>query len=90
MIGIMLGDISTRGRGYAAEMTKLTVDYAFEVLNINKLTATAHSTNLPSLKCFKRLGFKEEGVLKEQFYLDGKYYDIINLGLLKHEYLQNN
>ena len=59
----MLGDDCIRGQGYAAEMTKLTVNYAFEVLNINKLTASAHSANIPSLKCFKRLGFMEEGML---------------------------
>ena len=57
VIGIMLGDDEKRGLGYASEMTKLIVDYAFNTLNLHKLTASAHNANLPSLKCFQRLGY---------------------------------
>jgi len=89
VIGIMLGDVSKRGRGYAAEMTKLIVEYAFGVLNLNKLTASGHSSNIASLKCFKKLGFKEEGIQRKQFFMDGKYYDLIHLGLLEKEFRKN-
>ena len=89
VIGIMLGDVSKRGRGYAAEMTKLIVEYAFGVLNLNKLTASGHSSNIASLNCFKKLGFKEEGIQRKQFFMDGKYYDLIHLGLLEKEFRKN-
>ncbi|MCH7786633.1 MAG: GNAT family N-acetyltransferase [Chloroflexi bacterium] len=87
-IGIMLGDESVRGRGYASEMVQLAVDYAFDVLNMRKLVAGAHSENHASLRCFERLGFQQEGVFREQHFMDGRYYDIVRLGLFKRDYWQ--
>ena len=57
VIGILLGDLSSRGKRFASEMTRLAVDYIFNVLNLNKITASAHSANIPSLKCFRGLNF---------------------------------
>ena len=36
----------------------------------------------------KRFGYKQEGVLKKQFYRDGEYRDLVIFGLLKEDYLR--
>jgi ribosomal-protein-alanine N-acetyltransferase len=85
-IGIMIGETSARGHGYASEMVQLAVNYAFNTLNLRKLIAGAHSGNLASLRSFTRLGFEQEGLFKEHYLIDGQYYDLVRLGLFQRNY----
>lgn len=45
--------------------------------------------NEVSKAVFEKVGFKEEGVLKEHFFLNGEYLDCYRLGLLSREYLKS-
>jgi RimJ/RimL family protein N-acetyltransferase len=45
-----------RGNGYAVEAAKALTDYAFEVLNAEKIQAHCDSRNLASEKVMKRIG----------------------------------
>ena len=42
--------------------------------------------NKGSKKAFEKVGFKVEAVLREHFYLNGKYHDSYRLGLLRSEF----
>ena len=70
-------------RGHATEAVMLMRDYAFNKLNLHKLTATAYADNLASVKLLQKVGFSVEGSYKEQFLLDGRYSDGIMLGMLR-------
>ena len=41
--------------------------------------------NDASEKVFEKVGFKVEGILREHFYLNGKYLDCYRMGLLRSE-----
>lgn len=43
-----------------------------------------YGTDAP--KVYERVGFQEEGRLRQERYVDGAYYDLIIMGLLKEEY----
>jgi len=81
--GIVIGEDSARGQGYGFETLKLISEYAFDVLNINKIILEVININQTAIKLYKKFGFKEEGLLKEQFYFDGKWYDILIMSLFK-------
>lgn len=85
-ISVIIGDKSYWGKGVAKEAVGLLIRHAFEMLNLHKLTAGFISGNTASEKLFKFFGFKKEALLSEQVYLDGKYHDIVRMGLLKKEY----
>jgi len=87
-IGILVGDPGARGQGYASEALRLLVHHAFQRLNLNKLTAGLIVGNRASQRLFEKAGFKLEGTLREQFYLDGKYLDGWRYGLLRREFLE--
>lgn len=85
-IGIVIGDKKSRGKGYATEAIRLVAGHAFNKLNLQKIYAGMIKGNEASKRAFEKVGFKIEGVLREHFYLKGKYFDCYRMGLLKSEF----
>ena len=69
-------------QGYATEAVTLMRDYAFDKLNLHKLTANAYAANEGSVRLLQKVGFSIEGHYREQFLLDGSYTDGVMLGML--------
>ena len=80
-IGIIIGEKSFWGKGFAAEALKLAIRYAFGGLKIHKLTAGIYANNIGSLKAFKKAGFLTEGRLKKQYVYNSSYVDAVLLGV---------
>lgn len=81
-VGIIIGEKNFWGRGYGSEAIELLAEYAFNKLNLHKLWAGCYVVNKGSIVAFKKVGFIEEGVLKKQYFYNGKYVDGIVLGLV--------
>lgn len=60
-IGILIGERSRWGYGYATEAIALLERYALDVLGLHKLTAGMYETNVGSHRLFSKLGYVEEG-----------------------------
>jgi RimJ/RimL family protein N-acetyltransferase len=81
-MSLLIGDRDYWGMGVATEAIKLMTDYAFTGLGFHKLYASAYSVNPGSIKAFKKAGFKEEGIMKEQYFCEDGYVDAVLLGLI--------
>jgi [ribosomal protein S5]-alanine N-acetyltransferase len=89
--GFIIGDLVNRGKGYSIEAPKLLFDYAFNILNLRKITGYRMSYNKEAFFMHQLIGgFVEEGRLKSQVYFDGKYHDVIILSLFRECYLNIN
>lgn len=75
-------------RGTGANMTKLALKKVFEDMRGKKLFAKVLAFNERSKSLHEKLGFAQEGVLREQHYLNGKYYDVYCFGMLKPQWLE--
>lgn len=76
-------------KGLSNKLGLVTLDYAFGNLGLHKVCGKALVFNERSIKYHLGLGFKKEGVLREQ-YSDGKaYHNIICFGLLESEWNQS-
>jgi len=84
--GLMIGDKAFWGKGYAFEAWVLLMEHAFSTMGLRKIIAGAVAGNESSLSVLRRLGFREEGLLREEFFLDGKYLDTVRLGLFQREF----
>lgn len=82
-IGIIIGEKDYWGKGYATEAIRLIVKYAFDTLNLHKVTAGFYEPNIQSMKAFIKAGFIQEGVRKNHCFYDGKYVDDIIMGLVR-------
>ena len=72
--------------GLALRAMALTLDIAFYQLRLHRVTTYVHANNLPSAKLVKRLGFIDEGCMREGFFYDGEYGDVNMVGLLAEEW----
>ncbi|WP_435177996.1 GNAT family N-acetyltransferase [Halorussus sp. AFM4] len=75
-----------RGEGYATEAVSLLLDYAFETSGRHRVHARVVDFNEPSRALVERLGFTEEGRLRDHVFLEGEYRDVVLFGLLREEW----
>lgn len=75
-----------QGGGYGREAIELIMEYAFDHLNLRRLTCTALTNNKKVVGLYERLGFRQEGTLREFVYKKGEYIDVILFGMLRREY----
>jgi diamine N-acetyltransferase len=79
----LIGDPQYRGRGYAKEASRLWIRYGFEALGLRKIYLDTLKTNLRNIHLNESLGFKTEGVLRNEIWLDGKELDVLRMGLCR-------
>lgn len=83
---IDIGEKNYWGKGYGSEALSLLLDYAFLELNLHRVSLRVFSLNERAIHLYHKLGFKQEGVVRESLYRNGKWHDLIMMGILKKEY----
>lgn len=86
-IGVII-DKDHRGKGYGTSAIKILFRYAFLERRLNKYTVSVIEGNAGSIKMHEKLGCEQEGVLKQNIYTNGRYYNEIYFGLTKDGYLK--
>lgn len=81
-IGYWLAEEFT-GKGIMTRSTKIMVDYAFDNLELNKITILVATENFASQAIPERLGFIKEGTLSDNECLYGKFVDNYIYGMTK-------
>ncbi|HYF82020.1 MAG TPA: GNAT family protein [Clostridia bacterium] len=84
---ILIGNKEYWGRGYGTEAMQILLFFAFNQINVNKVRLNVYSFNERAIKSYEKCGFKREGVLRNEIFRDGKYYDTIALGIMRDEYI---
>ncbi|HSQ90256.1 GNAT family protein [Romboutsia sp.] len=84
-VGIMIGDKNYWGRGYGTDAMKVLINFIFNDMNINKIRLGTFSFNERAIKSYEKCGFKVEGVLKDEIFKDGKYYDEIIMSIFNNK-----
>ena len=85
-VGIFIGDEEYLSKGYGTDALKLLVEFIFEQMNINKVKLGVYSFNPRAQRCYEKVGFKREAVLKEELYRNGQYHDVIIMSIFKRDY----
>ena len=75
--GILIGTKNARGKGYGTIITNTISEYGFSVLGLHKIKALVLKENLPSYYMFKKCGYEDEGVLKDENFKNDRYYDVV-------------
>ena len=84
--GALIGDKDYWGKGYGTEAKMLILNYAFNTLNLRKITSSVLAFNKRSHAYLKKCGYAEEGTRKRQFFVRGRYVDEILLAVFKKDW----
>jgi diamine N-acetyltransferase len=76
-----------QAKGLAVRATRLALDYGFSVLNLHKIYLIVDKDNRKAVHIYTKLGFKVEGVLKEEFFMNGEYRDVTRMCIFQREHL---
>ncbi len=71
------------GQGLATEAVSLVLRFAFDMLELHRVTANVFSENSASSRVLEKNGFQKEGVRRKARYRFGEWYDEVLYGLLR-------
>ncbi|MBQ1496504.1 MAG: GNAT family N-acetyltransferase [Bacilli bacterium] len=85
-LGIFIGEEDYRNKGIGKETLNLLLDFGFNQLRLHNIDLGVFSFNERAISCYKKIGFKEYGRRHEAYFMDGKWFDIIEMEMLEEDY----
>jgi len=87
-LGILLGDKNYWGHGICTEVVKLTIDYAFGRLGLEKVDLGVIPENKAAIKCYLKAGFKIGQRKQRAIKYDSKFYDKVIMSIRKSDFVK--
>lgn len=76
-------------QGIMSEALHALIEFGFNTMGFNRIEALVEPENTPSSKLLKKIGFCEEGLLRDYQFSKEKFTDLAIYSLLKREYIHN-
>ena len=88
-VGISIGEREYWNRGYGTDAMRVILRYAFEELNLYRVTLNVFEYNSRAIRSYEKVGFRFEGREKEFLQRDGRRWDLLYMGLLRSEWIES-
>jgi RimJ/RimL family protein N-acetyltransferase len=85
-LSVYIGDAAVRGAGIGLTGIYRLLAVGFEGLGLHKIWLTVHVGNARAIATYTRLGFALEGILRDEFILDGQRLPVLYMGLLRDDF----
>ncbi len=72
--------------GIGTKATKLLCQYGFDILNLHKVYLYTNNSNIGARKTYEKVGFKLEGIHRDEMISDENYDNRLYYGLLSNEF----
>lgn len=89
-LGILIGRPDDWGKGYGTEAALLMLRHGFEEMNLHRIHLRVYDYNERGIKSYLKLGFKEEGRLREALFRHGGWHDVVLMGILADEFFEKH
>lgn len=76
-----------QGKGLGERATRMALDYAFQVLNLYKVYLVVDVENKKAIHIYEKTGFAAEGILRQEFFVNGVYRDVVRMSIFQPAYL---
>lgn len=80
--GIFIGEESAKGKGYGSLAAKKILEYAFDNLKLHRIYLRVLADNQRAIVSYKKAGFVQEGVLKDDVLIRGEYKDVVWMAII--------
>lgn len=88
-LGIMIGEKQYWNQGYGSETMRLMLKHGFNTLNLHRISLWVDAHNLGGIRAYEKAGFVHEGRKRQAVFQDGRYYDLLLMGILRTEWQEN-
>ena len=75
-----------RNKGFARIMIERVLKFGFEELGLNRVALGVFDFNKPAIKCYKNMGFKLEGTLRETSKVGNSFWNCHMMSILRKEW----
>ena len=77
-----------RGKGYGAGALKKLLKFAFEEVKLHRLSLPngVFEFNKGAIALYKKCGFRVEGVRRQEYFHDGQWWDVVEMGIIVSDY----
>ncbi len=79
--GILMGDHTNWGKGYAKEASLKVIDFCFKNLNLSKITLGVVENNRAAVQLYKNIGFQIDSIKEATGTYDGKSSNSLRMSL---------
>jgi len=87
-LGVAIGDKTYWGKGYGLSAMNEMLLWGFNELNLNKIWLRVEVDNEKAIKSYMRMGYVEEGILRQDRLRNGEFIDRLRMSILKHEFFR--
>jgi RimJ/RimL family protein N-acetyltransferase len=84
--GILIGEKTQWGNGYAPEAAGLLLRYGFEEMGLHRIELEVYAQNERAQRAYEKAGFVPEGRRRESYFSQGAFHDTLIMGILKPEW----
>jgi len=89
-LGILIGRREDFGKGYGTEAALLMLRHGFEEMNLHRIHLRVFEYNERGIRSYKKLGFVEEGRLRQAHFRHGAWHDVVVMGILADEFYEKH
>ncbi|MBU3142697.1 GNAT family N-acetyltransferase [Clostridium sp. CF012] len=86
-LSIEIYDNTLYGCGVGTKVTKMVLNYAFEVIKYHKVYLRVLDYNARAIRCYEKCGFVKEGIDREGALINDTYCSDIYMGIIKSDYI---
>jgi len=85
-LGIFIGEKGSWDRGYGTDAVRTVLRLAFLEMGLHRISLHVFGFNQRARRCYEKAGFHAEGWLREAHFTDGRYHDVLLMGILAQEF----
>ena len=90
ILSVVIAEETNRNLGFATEAITLLLKHVFGNLQMHKIELRVDSDNEAAVECYSKLGFEFEGRLRDHIFADGKYREMILMGITETGWNRND
>jgi RimJ/RimL family protein N-acetyltransferase len=85
-LSVLIGNKNYLNKGYGKEALKLLIDYGYQSLNLHNIFLRVYENNARAISCYKSVGFKQTGMIRQGAYYNQSYDNILIMDILPDDF----
>lgn len=83
---VLVGPPHLRGQGLGEQIISGLLVVAFQKMSLHRVSLNVFDFNSAAIRCYEKVGFKQEGMLREARRHGDEYWNVCVMSILEHEF----